>query len=345
MAGHEPVAQLPDTAQEQQMTDTGAPKAVEHPGGIGDVALATARRIRDAVSRVVMGKDAVIDLALTVLLADGHLLLEDVPGLGKTQLAKSLAATLGGVFARIQFTPDLLPSDVTGVSVFDPRTADFHFRPGPIFANVVLADEINRASAKTQAALLECMAERQVTVDGTTHRLERPFLVIATANPIEMTGTYALPEAQRDRFMARIPVGYPDHAAEMRMLAEHTGSDPVAAMRPVAGPQEIATMFAAVGQVHVSDPIRDLAVTIATLTRNNPDIRLGASPRATLHLVRAAKSAALLAGRDFVVRDDVLRMAPTVLGHRLILAGSAGVGRSGDQVVTELLARVPRMRR
>jgi MoxR-like ATPase len=326
------------------MTQTGARTSAGF-ASTTSAAVATARRIRDAVGGVVMGKSAVIDLALTVLLADGHLLLEDVPGLGKTQLAKALAATLGGRFTRIQFTPDLLPSDVTGVSVFDPRTLEFQFRPGPVFANVVLADEINRASAKTQSALLECMAEGQVTVDGTTHRLTRPFLVIATANPIEMTGTYALPEAQRDRFMARIPVGYPDHAAEMAMLSEHTGADPVAALGPVASPAEVAAMFAAVNEVHVSDAIRDLAVTIAALTRNSPDIRLGASPRATLHLVRAARSAALLAERDFVVRDDLLRLAPQVLGHRLILANSAGTGMTGDQLVTDLLDRLPRVRR
>lgn len=333
------------------MTDARAAAAATYPG-VADAgpdasaaAAATARRISQAVGSVVIGKSGVIDLALTVLLADGHLLLEDVPGLGKTQLAKALAATLGGTFARIQFTPDLLPSDVTGVSVFNPKTLEFQFRPGPIFANVVLADEINRASAKTQAALLECMGEGQVTVDGTTHTLRRPFLVIATANPIEMTGTYALPEAQRDRFMARVPVGYPDHAAEMAMLAEHTGADPVRSLTPVASPGEVGAMFAAVRQVYVSDAIRDLAVTVSTLTRRSPDVRLGASPRATLHLVRAARAAALLDGRGFVRPDDITRLAPVILGHRLVLAGKAGVGVTGEQVVADLLTTLPPVRR
>lgn len=314
-------------------------------GDILGEAVATAARIHSAVCGVLSGKSHVVHLALTVLLADGHLLIEDVPGVGKTALAKALAATIGGRPSRIQFTADLLPSDVTGVAVYNPSNLAFQFRPGPIFANIVLADEINRASPKTQAALLECMAERQVTVDGVSHHLERPFLVIATANPIEMAGTYALPEAQRDRFMARIPMGYPDYAAEVAMLVGHTGRDPVADLTPQATPPQVAGLFAAVDRIYVSDAIRELAVTISHLTRNNRDIRLGASPRATLHLVRAARAAALLAGRDYVIRDDLLALAPVVLGHRLVLVKSlAGSGVGGDEVVSSLLAQLPRLR-
>jgi MoxR-like ATPase len=305
--------------------------------------LDTAARIRAGVDSVLAGKPEATRMAVTVLLAGGHLLIEDVPGVGKTMLAKSLARTLGVTVRRMQFTPDLLPSDVTGVSVFNQETREFEFRPGAIFANIVLADEINRASPKTQSALLEAMEEHQVTVDGTTHVLATPFLVIATQNPVDMEGTYALPEAQRDRFMARISLGYPSPADELRMLAEHAGDDPLLGLAPAATHQELAALMAAVRDVHVSDPVRSLAVAVTTATRTNEDLRLGASPRGTLHLVRAARAWAALDGRTFVLPDDVLMLAPTVLGHRVLLsAQTAAAGRSGPDVIRAIVSRIPR---
>ncbi len=305
--------------------------------------LDTALRIRAGVDSVLAGKPEATRMAVTVLLAGGHLLIEDVPGVGKTLLAKSLARTLGVSVRRLQFTPDLLPSDVTGVSVFNQETREFEFRPGAIFANIVLADEINRASPKTQSALLEAMEEHQVTVDGTTHPLASPFLVIATQNPVDMEGTYALPEAQRDRFMARISLGYPAPADELRMLAEHSADDPLAALPPAATREELDALMAAVRTVHVSDPVRGLAVAVTSATRNHELLRLGASPRATLHLVRAARAWAALEGRTFVLPDDVLLLAPTVLGHRVLLsAQAAATGRPGAEVIRGIVARIPR---
>jgi MoxR-like ATPase len=305
--------------------------------------LETATRIRAGVESVLAGKPEAVRMSLTVLLAGGHLLIEDVPGVGKTMLAKSLARTLGVSMRRLQFTPDLLPSDVTGISVFNQETREFEFRPGAIFANVVLADEINRASPKTQSALLEAMEEKQVSIDGTTHELAFPFLVIATQNPVDMEGTYALPEAQRDRFMARISLGYPAAADELRMLAEHAGADPLTSLRPAATHEELIALMAAVSDVHVSDPVRSLAVAITTATRRSEELRLGASPRATLHLVRAARAWATLEGRTFVLPDDLLLLAPAVLGHRVLLsAPAAAAGRTGPQVIATVVARVPR---
>ena len=306
-------------------------------------ALDTAARIRAGVESVLAGKPDAIRMAVTVLLAQGHLLIEDVPGVGKTMLAKSLARALGVTVRRLQFTPDLLPSDVTGVSVFDQESRQFEFRPGPIFANIVLADEINRASPKTQSALLEAMEERQVSIDGHTHELASPFLVIATQNPADMEGTYALPEAQRDRFMARISLGYPSAADELKMLVEHTGGDPLEQLGQAATADELAALMAVVGQVHVSDPIRSLAVAITSATRTSEELRLGASPRATLHLVRASRAWAALDGRTFVIPDDVLLLSPVVLGHRVLLAApTAAAGRSGPEVVAGVVARLPR---
>lgn len=306
-------------------------------------ALDTAGRIRAGVESVLAGKPEAVRMSLTVLLAGGHLLIEDVPGVGKTLLAKSLARTLGVTVRRLQFTPDLLPSDVTGISVFNQETREFEFRPGAIFANIVLADEINRASPKTQSALLEAMEERQVSVDGITHELATPFLVIATQNPVDMEGTYALPEAQRDRFMARIALGYPAPADELRMLAEHAGEDPLDHLAAACSHAELAALMAVVARVHVAEPVRQLAVAITTATRQADELRLGASPRATLHLVRAARAWAALEGRSFVLPDDVLLLGPTVLGHRVLLAPTAAAaGRTGGEVVSAIQSRLRR---
>ena len=262
-----------------------------------------------------------------MLLAEGHLLIEDVPGVGKTMLAKSLARSIDCTVRRIQFTPDLLPSDITGVSVFNQDPRDFEFRPGAIFANVVVGDEINRASPKTQSALLESMEERQVTVDGQTYQLHKPFIVMATQNPIEMEGTYPLPEAQRDRFMARISMGYPAPSAELAILDTHGGASPLATMTPVTDGETIARLIDIVRDVHASPAIRQYAVDISTATRSSSDLRLGASPRATLHLLRASRAVAAIEGRDHVLPDDVQSIVMPVLAHRLILSGEAQLAR------------------
>ncbi len=302
----------------------------------------SAGRIRSAVETVIAGKADTIRLALTVLLAEGHLLIEDVPGVGKTMLAKSLARSLDCSMRRIQFTPDLLPSDITGVSVYNQESREFEFKPGAIFANIVLGDEINRASPKTQSALLECMEERQVTIDGTTYELAGPFMVLATQNPIEMEGTYPLPEAQRDRFMVRLSMGYPDVDAELAMVEGHGAGDPLEALRPVADAREIAQLIDVVKAVHVSDAVRRYAIALVTATRSSPDLRLGASPRATLHLLRAAKAAAALDDRNYVLPDDVQTLAGPVLAHRLLLTAEAQISRrSALQIVAELVARTP----
>jgi MoxR-like ATPase len=247
-----------------------------------------AARIRSNIERVIEGKPAVIEASLVVLFAEGHLLVEDVPGVGKTQLSKALARSIDSTVRRIQFTPDLLPSDVTGVSVYNQSTRTFEFHPGGVFANIVVGDEINRASPKTQSALLECMEERQVTVDNVTHQLERPFMVVATQNPIEMEGTYALPEAQRDRFMARVSIGYPSPEAESAMVDHHASVNPLDDLEPVTDTTEVRKLCAIVDHVHVSEDVRSYAVALTTATRRHPRLLLGASPRATLHLVRAA---------------------------------------------------------
>jgi MoxR-like ATPase len=300
-----------------------------------------AARIRASIETVIEGKSDVVRSALTVLLAEGHLLIEDVPGVGKTMLAKTLARSLDCSVRRIQFTPDLLPGDVTGVSVFNQESRDFEFRPGAVFANIVLGDEINRASPKTQSALLECMEERQVTVDGTTYELASPFMVIATQNPVEMEGTYPLPEAQRDRFMARVSMGYPDTVSEMAMLADHAAASPLDDITPVADAALISRLVDVVRTIHVAAPLRQYAVDISNATRQHPDVRLGASPRATLHLVRAAKAAAALDDRDHVLPDDLQTLAPHVLSHRLILTADAQIaGRTTSTVVSDVLRRV-----
>ncbi|SFK61399.1 AAA family ATPase [Geodermatophilus ruber] len=310
-------------------------------GSSVDVA-AEGARIAANMARVVHGKPDVVHLALVVLLAEGHLLVEDVPGVGKTTLAKALAASIDASVRRIQFTPDLLPSDVTGVAIYDQESRAFEFKPGAVFANIVVADEINRASPKTQSALLECMAERQVTVDGVSYELARPFLVMATQNPIEMEGTYPLPEAQRDRFTARVSMGYPDREAELAMLDDLVTTDPLASLTAVADAATVRALVAAVGTLHVSEAVRRYVVTLVEATRRSPHLRLGASPRAGLQLLRTARAAAALAGRDHVLPDDVQTVALPVLSHRLLLSSDAAAGRrSAEQVVSDLLATVP----
>lgn len=295
-----------------------------------------------AIETVIEGKPQVVRTALTVLLAEGHLLIEDVPGVGKTMLAKAMARAIDCTVRRIQFTPDLLPSDVTGVSIFNQEQRSFEFKPGAIFANVVLGDEINRASPKTQSALLECMEEGQVTVDGETYRLDSPFIVIATQNPIEMEGTYALPEAQRDRFMARVSMGYPSARAELDMLSSHGSSSPLDAVKPVATAADVRRLVASAREVWVSDAVKQYVVDLAAATRSTSDLRLGASPRATLHLLRATRAHAALDGRDHVLPDDVQALAGPVLAHRLLLTPDAMLARrSPADVVAALVQRVP----
>jgi MoxR-like ATPase len=304
--------------------------------------LAHARAIVTNIERVIEGKTAIVRLALAVLLAEGHLLIEDVPGVGKTKLAKALARSIDSSVRRIQFTPDLLPSDVTGVSVYNQETREFEFKPGAVFANLVVGDEINRASPKTQSAMLECMEERQVTIDGITYQLQVPFMVIATQNPIEMEGTYPLPEAQRDRFTARIAVGYPDGAAELLMLDIHGAHDPLEDLQAVTDAAAVRRMIVAVRGVHVADAIKQYAVNLVTATRESPDLRLGASPRATLHLLRTARAVAALDGRDYVLPDDLQSLAVPVLAHRIIPTAEAQLGRrTTDLIVADLVHRLP----
>jgi MoxR-like ATPase len=295
------------------------------------------------VERVIQGKREQVHLALVCLLAEGHLLIEDVPGVGKTSLAKAIAASIGGSCHRIQFTPDLLPSDVTGVSVWNRTSNDFEFRAGGVFANVVLADEINRASPKTQSALLEAMEERQVTVDAHTYLLPRPFMVIATQNPIELEGTYPLPEAQLDRFLMRIPMGYPGRDAEAAILdaqgRPHTSVDE---LQPVVGASDVAAAIASVSAVHVAPEVRDYILDLVAASRRHPDLVLGASPRGSLNLQKAARALAASVGRAYVTPDDVKQVFGAVLEHRVLLAPDAALrGVSTTDVVRALLASVP----
>lgn len=291
-------------------------------------------RIVAAIESVIDGKPAAVRAALVCLLAEGHLLIEDVPGVGKTMLARALAASVDATVRRIQFTPDLLPGDVTGVSVYNPVDREFEFKPGAIFAHIVIADEINRSSPKTQSALLEAMEERQVTVDGTSHTLDDPFLVVATQNPLEMEGTYALPEAQRDRFMMRISMGYPDAASEALMLRQRDTANPLDALGAVVDAEGVRGLISWARGVHVSPAVEEYAVGLARATREHPDVRLGASPRATLQLIRAAKVWAALDGREFVIPDDVAALVEPVFAHRVIAVRAAAGSRARSNAET-----------
>jgi MoxR-like ATPase len=294
------------------------------------------------VERVIQGKREVIQMALACLVADGHLLIEDVPGVGKTMLAKAISRSIDGSWHRIQFTPDLLPSDVTGVSVWNRADNEFEFREGGIFANIVLADEVNRASPKTQSALLEAMEERQVTVDAVTHDLQRPFMVIATQNPIEYEGTYPLPEAQLDRFLMRIKVGYPDRAAGIDILETHGGSEPVDNLSPVLSAADVVKLQEAVTSIYVAPSLKGYIIDVAEATRNERDLVLGVSPRGALALQRASRAYAAAAGRDYVIPDDLKLLAGSVLEHRLILSPEAQLrGGSASDVLESVLGRVP----
>jgi len=307
-----------------------------------DQLIPIAHRISETINSVVVGKPETVRLAMTVLLAEGHALIEDVPGVGKTLMAKALARSIDCSVRRVQFTPDLLPSDITGVSAYNQELRQFEFKPGPIFANLVLGDEINRASPKTQSALLESMEERQVTVDGITYSLEPPFMVIATQNPVEMEGTYPLPEAQRDRFTARIAVGYPDSAAELAMLEAHGSHSPLDDLKPAAHASDVRALIAAVRNVHVADQVKQYIIDLVGATRSASALRLGASPRAALHLLRASRAYAALEDRNFVIPDDVQSLALPVLAHRLLPTAEAVVGRDlPEQVLARIVDRLP----
>jgi len=310
---------------------------VEDIGRVSDLA----HRVRANVERVIVGKSDVIELVLVALLCEGHVLLEDVPGIGKTLLAKTVARSLGCTFRRIQFTPDLLPSDVTGVSFFNQKRQEFEFRPGPVFSQVLLADEINRATPRTQSALLECMEERQVTLEGETRTLPRPFLVLATQNPIELEGTFPLPEAQLDRFLLRLSLGYPSVEEEKSIARRFRGTSPLDALEPVVTAEELQAVQQLCQQVHISEAVEDYIVGIVRGTREHPLVELGASPRGTLALNRTARALAAISGRTFVIPDDVKRLAPAVLAHRLITSAQARLrGQAQGQIIDEVIESV-----
>ncbi len=301
-----------------------------------------AERLLASVEKVIIGKAEGQQLAVMALMCRGHLLIEDVPGVGKTMLARSLAKSLGGTFRRIQFTSDLLPSDITGVSVYNQKTEEFQYRAGPIMAQVVLADEINRASPKTQAALLECMEEHQITVDGVTYRMPEPFIVMATQNPIEYEGTFPLPETELDRFLIRLQLGYPDHEHEIAILEAQRYEHPIESVRQVIDQDDLRALQETVKHVHVEDAIRDYIVSIVSATRTHPGLYLGASPRGSLALFRLSQARALLDGRDFVLPDDIKALVQPALCHRVIMSSSARIqGATAADAIDELLAQVP----
>ena len=305
-------------------------------------ARSVAQQIADNVERVIIGKRAQVELAVMTLMCAGHLLVEDVPGVGKTMLARSLARSSGCSFSRIQFTPDLLPSDVTGVSIYDQKGGDFQFRPGPLLSQVVLADEINRATPKTQSALLEAMEERQVTVDGVSHKAPRPFMVMATQNPIEYEGTFPLPEAQLDRFLIRLELGYPSAADEVAMMDRQLHSHPLDDLHEVCGTEGVLSVQAAVHEIYVDVLVKQYVVSLTDATRAHGSVYLGASPRGSLALQRLGQARALMEGRDHVLPDDIQALAYPALGHRLILNAQARVkGDSASQVVQECIDRLP----
>jgi len=302
----------------------------------------TASTMRENIQKVIVGKSDVIELALVAVLCEGHILIEDVPGIGKTTLARALAASLDCTFRRIQFTPDLLPSDVTGINFFNQRTQEFEFRPGPVMAQVVLADEINRATPRTQSALLEAMQEQQITIDGDTHHLPRPFLVIATQNPIELEGTFPLPEAQVDRFLMRISIGYPTEDEEHTMLLRFERQDPLAHLAAVTSPTELRGLQDQVRQTRVEESVRGYIVDIIRATRRHPDIELGVSPRGTLALYRCAQALAAMRGRDYVLPDDVKYLAPSVLTHRIMISPTTRLrGRAQSDILVDVIETVP----
>ena len=302
----------------------------------------TVSRLRENIHRVIVGKDETINLALIAMLCEGHLLLEDVPGTGKTTLAKTIAASLGCTFRRVQFTPDLLPSDLTGIYYFNQKTQEFEFRPGPLMAQILLADEINRATPRTQSALLESMQERQITVDIATHELPRPFLVMATQNPIELEGTFPLPEAQLDRFLIKLSLGYPDAAGENNILLRFEREDPLETLEKVVEPEEILQLQQNVRQIKVEDSVRNYLVNVCRATRTHEDIALGASPRATMALYRTSQAMAAIKDRTFVIPDDVKMMAPYVLTHRLVVNPQTRLrGRASEDILREVVDTVP----
>jgi MoxR-like ATPase len=302
---------------------------------------ATVDRIVSEVEKVIIGKRAVVTRAVISLLCEGHILLEDVPGLGKTMLARSLAATLGGSFSRVQFTPDLLPTDITGAMVFDPRTAEFSYREGPVVTNVLLADEINRAGPRTQSSLLEAMEERQVSVERQSVRLPRPFFVIATQNPVELEGTFPLPEAQLDRFLMRLSIGYPAVEDEREMLRRFRQNTPLEQVQTVASPDDVLAMIAAIRQVRIGEAVEGYLLNVVRATRSDDMLEVGASPRAALALARASQAYAATQGRDYVLPDDVREMAPDVLAHRLITTAEAELlGTTQADIVTRIVAGI-----
>ena len=302
----------------------------------------TAKTIIENVQKVIVGKDDVIELMLVALLCEGHVLLEDVPGVGKTTLAKATARSLGCSFQRIQFTPDLLPSDVTGLYYFDQKRGDFVFRPGPVMTQVILADEINRATPRTQSALLEAMQERQTTIEGVTKPLPRPFLVLATQNPIELEGTFPLPEAQVDRFLLKLKIGYPGEADENDILLRFEREDPLETLQAVTSPEALIELQRAVRQIRVEDSVREYVVKVARATRDHPAVSLGVSPRGTMALYHTAQALAAIRGRDYVIPDDVKELAPHVLTHRIIINPQTRLrGRTPQEVVMDVVEQVP----